>query len=50
LRGKQNDCERWKKRGAKEGGKEEEEIRVAVAETGDDGRQVQRIRKWNKNR
>jgi hypothetical protein len=36
--------------GDKDGRKEEEEIRVAVSETGRNIRGVQRVRKWNKNR
>ena len=36
--------------GDKGGRKEEEEIRVVVSESGGDVREVQRIRKLNKNR
>ena len=36
--------------GDKGGRKEEEEIRVVVSESGEDMREVQRVRKLNKNR
>ena len=48
MRGEQDDCGRWKERG-KKGGRKEGEINPAGSETRGDVREVQRVRKSNKN-